>query len=301
MSTLVQDMIQKYGVDNIFMVREDYHGLYEDDYCDFTYYNNVTGEFSTDKWSTAYAAPDFKLFECMWISEALKNNLLDTAKFFSILFNNEMNRIKNNTINTHDIYYESNRDRVAALHLKVNVSRGRKFKGSGYWVSNLVKTFQWATPQWHSHYYGDNGYGRTSTVYAKIYVPETNKIEYANISYLEIENLSEMINEYKKYLISNLLKTTKENVYFENSGIGYYLKYENPSFINWLCNNKKNELVMSNLFDAEEEKREKKNNEFRDKKMPELIEWVKTHTEKTCDKEICELAERIYKKRYGRN
>ena len=31
------------GLENVFYVGENYRGLYEDDYCTFTFYNNLTG------------------------------------------------------------------------------------------------------------------------------------------------------------------------------------------------------------------------------------------------------------------
>ena len=50
--TAVQKAIQEYGIENISMVGYNYHGRYEDDDCEFTYYNNVTGNFFYDEWTT---------------------------------------------------------------------------------------------------------------------------------------------------------------------------------------------------------------------------------------------------------
>ena len=55
--------------------------------------------------------------------------------------------------------------------------------------------------------------------------------------------------------------------------------------------------MIASAFVEEEYEAKKKATEFRAKKMSELVEWVKTNTDKE-GADILELAERIFKKKY---
>ena len=70
------------------------------------------------------------------------------------------------------------------------------------------------------------------------------------------------------------------------------------SFMKYL-ESKGNKLNLDNAYDVIEEEKKAKFQAFKDSKMPGIIEWVKTNTDKTEENEILELAERIFRKHYG--
>ena len=77
-----------------------------------------------------------------------------------------------------------------------------------------------------------------------------------------------------------------------------FILYTYDNFIDWLKNKYYDPSIdWSKAKDIEQEKQDKKSEEFKKKKMLELIEWVKNNTDKKGD-EIEKLAERIFKKRY---
>lgn len=295
----VQDMIKEFGADNIFMLRKDYHGLYEDDYCYFTYYNNLTGEIFKDTWTTAGACPCYQSYECTSIWKAFKEGLVNTDKFFKILFDNEVKYLNGKSMEGNS-FNMNNRDFLCSLNLKVNVSRGRKFKGSGYLVGYTTKSFRYATPHFHNHWYRNDDFGVTTTAYAKIYVPETNKIEYCTLAYVNIENGDKIFEEYKKYLLNNLEKSTPANLTADsNCEMGYRIDYGYLTFDKYLEKFHKNNIVISSdVSDAEVDKKNEKLNKLREEKMPGILKWVRECTDKTTEEEINKLAEHIFNKKY---
>jgi hypothetical protein len=284
------------------MVSKDYHGLYEDDYCYFTYYNNVTGEFEKDTWTTAGACPNFGNYECMWISEGVSVGLVDKSKLFGILFGRAKNEIENLTFDPSNLWYD-NGDKIAPLYLKVTVNRGRKFKGSGYLVGFMKKSFQYAAPRFHNHFYGTKDFGVTTTTYAKIYVPDKNMFGYATAGFVEYDNINEIFNNYKNFLMSNLLACNPDNIEFKDCNIGRCcaINYKYISFVKYLIefyNNRDNITISPTAMDEVEIAKQKKIADLRAKHMPGILEWVRTKTDKTTEDEINALAEHIFKKRY---
>lgn len=290
MNTVVQDAIAQYGVNNIFMVASSYRSMYHDDYCSFTYYNNVTGEFFSDEWATAYAAPAYGNFECMPIAKAFENNLVDKVKLFEVLKERKLNWINNFTFN---FYYKF--DELANLHLRVNVSKGRKWKGTGFLVGTFVRSYQWGVKMWHSN----NDYGTSHTRYAKIYDPSTNRIETVVSNNVEFVDAEALISKYKEDMINIINNSTSEDIHNRLE-----IECGTITFEQWLESHK-NTIDTSTAFDEvenakkiKEQEQEAKKQAFKEKKMIELIEWVKTNTDKHGD-EIQKLAEHIFNKRYN--
>ena len=60
-----------------------------------------------------------------------------------------------------------------------------------------------------------------------------------------------------------------------------------------------NHIDTTTAIDVVEEAAKKKYNNFREKKLPGIITWVRNNTDKTDEGEILELAEHIFKKHYG--
>ena len=61
----------------------------------------------------------------------------------------------------------------------------------------------------------------------------------------------------------------------------------------------RNKFDLSIAYDEVEEEAKKKAEEFKASKMPGIIEWVKTNTDKKTEEEINTLAEHIFNKRYN--
>lgn len=293
MNTVVQDAIAKYGVNNIFMVSEDYHGLYEDDHCNFVYFNNVTGEIFTDRWSTAYACPAFQLFECMKIEEAFNAGLVN----MELLFKGEQNRLIAKYTNANFGYYSI--EDLSHFGFKVEVKTGRKWKGVGYLIDSYTKSYQWGVKQWKS----DNDYGMSYTTYCKIYDPATNRIEVATSQNVNILNYDEVVQQYKEDMINAVKNTTVDDLVVSPR---IELKSSKLlSFPEWMIKNKRT-IDTNSAFDVAADEMQKKidarnqkHNEFKAKKMPQLIEWVRNNTDKQTEEDILKLAEHIFNKKYN--
>lgn len=298
------EAIAKYGAENIYLVSNSYHGRYEDDDASFTYYNNVTGEFFNDEWSTRFAAPAYGSYECLKFEEAWDNNLVDKERLYKIILERDINFKKNFT---YDPWY-NHIETVCTWCLRVKVSRGRKWKGTGYLVSTFTKKFQWGVKLWRS----DNDYGTSTTRYAKIYDPSTNRIETVNANYIEFLDLNKFIEEYRDLYIEALNNSTVNDLCVGKAGSNYSPysgdHYGTPmhiqlihmeSFEAWMMKNHANKFDLSIAYDEVEEEAKKKAEEFKASKMPGIIEWVKTNTDKKTEEEINTLAEHIFNKRYN--
>ena len=156
--TAVQKAINEYGIENISMVGYNYHGRYEDDDCEFTYYNNVTGNFFYDEWTTRFACPSYSCYECQTLEEADKKGFVDHEKLFSF---KKYSMIKQFEKFKFDNIWGETFDKIAPLGLRVEVKRGRKWKGIGYLVGTFTTSYQWGVKMWRSN----NDYG-TSFHYA---------------------------------------------------------------------------------------------------------------------------------------
>ena len=300
--TAVEMAIAEFGIDNISMVGYNYHGRYEDDDCLFTYYNNVTGEFFYDEWTTRFACPQYGRFECQTLEEADKKGLVDHEKLFSFKKSGMLNTFEKFTFEN---IWGDTFAKIAPLGLRVEVKRGRKWKGIGYLIDTFTTSYQWAVKKWRS----DNDYGVSTTRHAKIYDPTTNRIETVNASYVEFLDLDSIVEQYKKEMIAIVEATTVDDFSIGKNGTSYspysgdsndtpmIIKCDTVSFIEYL-KSKGNSFNLVNAYDVVEEEKKAKLLAFKETKMPGIIEWVKNNTDKETEEDIMELAEHIFNKNY---
>jgi hypothetical protein len=288
-TTVLEDLIMKYGAENIFCVSQSYHGLYQDDYCDFTYYNNVTGELSDDKWSTAWAAPSFGRFEDgVTMKEALDNGLLNKA-----LVLEKRRPIQKALLdgNLKTNYYKIEPEVAVAAHLRVEVNTGRKWKGTGFLVSTYETRYRYATPMFRTR---DADWGVSATLHARIWDPVANTIETVNYSRCEFPALDAMREAYVEACKAYYDSLTEDDV----KGIWLSLP-EELSWKRFVLENYSMTLPNNPTWkDIEAEKKAEKEAEFKAKKIEELTAWAKACTD-VAEEEIPEFVERVYKKRYG--
>ena len=284
--TVVEEAIIKYGPENIFLISSDYHGLYQDDYCTFHYYNNVTGDEFMDEWSTAYAAPAYGRFEnCLTLKEAEALNLIN--KDIALQKSKEkLTRLYTN------ITKEATQQMAIKYHLEVKVTRGRKWKGTGI-IKDVRRTmYQYARPSFRTN---DPYWGKKVTDIAIIYDNNSNKIEEVNYAYCVPVKLEEMIDSWRKEILGYINKATNENLEGLTIRIPEYLKWE--VFVARYAN----ELPDDRLYIyPEQDARDAKEKAFKEKKIAELTEWAKNYTDVKA-KEIPEFVERVYNKRYGKS
>lgn len=301
--TAVQKAIKEYGVENISMVGYNYHGRYEDDDCNFIYYNNITGNFFYDEWTTRFACPAYSCYECQTLEEADKKGYVDHEKLFSFKKFEMIKQLEKFKFN--NIWGETFA-KIAPFGLRVEVNRGRKWKGIGYLVGTFTTSYQWGVKMWRSN----NDYGTSTTRHAKIYDPTTNRIETVTAEYVKFLDLDNIIEQYKKDMIAIVEATTIDDFTIGKNGTSYspYSGDSNDTKMNINCEmvsfmkyleSKGNKLNLNNAFDVIEEAAKKKYNDLREKKLPGIITWVRNNTDKTEEGEILELAEHIFKKHYG--
>ena len=284
--TVVEEAIIKYGPENIFLISSDYHGLYQDDYCTFHYYNNVTGDEFMDEWSTAYAAPAYGRFEnCLTLKEAKELDLIN--KEIALKKSKEkLTRLYTN------ITKEVTQSMAIKYHLEVKVTRGRKWKGTGI-IKDVRRTmYQYAKPSFRTN---DPYWGKKVTDIAIIYDNNSNKIEEVNYAYCVPVKLEEMVDSWRKEILGYVEKATNENLDGLTIRIPEYLKWE--SFVARYAN----ELPDDRLYIyPEQDARDAKEKAFKEKKIAELTEWAKNYTDVKAE-EIPEFVERVYNKRYGKS
>ena len=284
--TVVEEAIIKYGPENIFLISSDYHGLYQDDYCTFHYYNNVTGDEFMDEWSTAYAAPAYGRFEnCLTLKEAEALNLIN--KDIALQKSKEkLTRLYTN------ITKKVTQQMTIKYHLEVKVTRGRKWKGTGI-IKDVRRTmYQYAKPSFRTN---DPYWGKKVTDIAIIYDNNSNKIEEVNYAYCVPVKLEEMIDSWRKEILGYINKATNENLEGLTIRIPEYLKWE--VFVARYAN----ELPDDRLYIyPEQDARDAKEKAFKEKKIAELTEWAKNYTDVKAE-EIPEFVERVYNKRYGKS
>ena len=300
--TAVQRAIQEYGIENISMVGYNYHGRYEDDDCEFTYYNNVTGNFFYDEWTTRFACPSYGCYECQTLEEADKKGLVAHEKLFSFKKYSMITQFEKFKF---DNIWGETFCKIAPLGLRVEVKRGRKWKGIGYLVGTFTTSYQWGVKMLHSN----NDYGTSTTRHAKIYDPTTNRIETVTADYVKFLDLDNLIEQYKKDMIAIVEATTIEDFSIGKNGTSYspysgdsnltpmIIKCDTISFMEYL-KSKGNNLNLENAYDVVEEEKKAKLLAFKETKMPGIIEWVKNNTDKETDEDILALAEHIFNKKY---
>jgi hypothetical protein len=290
--------IAEYGAENIFLVTTSNYSSCCDS-CDFTYWNNATGEFFKDSWTTAAACPSKLSYGvCFNFKTGLNEDIIDKDALLK-----ELKKIALKSITANPQF---NIKDFANAGLKVKVTGGRKWKGTGYLVDMFDKSYQYAAPRYHNRYYGTpKGFGISLTRCAKVYDPTTNEVHCVTADYIKVEDVDKMLENYINSVKSIIDNATVENLDFTdemptingNKGI---------SFIDWVINNYGNTFDLSTANDEEKNKkeakakaREEKFAAFKAEKMPQLIEWVKNNTDKKTEEDILKLAEHIFNKRYN--
>ena len=295
------------GVENFFYVGESYRSMYHDDYCTFTFFNNLTGEYEYDNWTTAAACPacDSYYDELFTIEEAIKFGLLDMAKVLELnkkRYIEMVEHIASDVKNSPDRIMEK---LGICFFPKVEVSRGRKWKGSGYLMSMEHSSYSYGPS------YG-RGYNTSHSVTAKIFSIEDCQIHYCNGEYVNYVNIDNIIESYKNWALLRIeklfLSIEDAMYYFNTSKIGWQLKENHASqgisFKEFIENDaemntfiSRMESISANAFDAkvfdEQAARARRNAE----QLPNIIEWVKNNTDKKDENEIMSLAIHILNKR----
>lgn len=273
--------IFKYGIKNIFLLQNgSLHGLTSN-----TYYNNKTGKIFKEYYLPDTNFPvDFSFEDNMLtFNEALDMGLvndiviLEGAKSRKISKFMEMDELP--YFNFLNVRYDD------IFPLKINVNRGRKFRGEGY----IIDAYEVVS-----------NYGHSYT--AEIYDPNNNTINECTLDYVEFPK--SVLEQYKNYAI-NIINSCA----FNDIDLNYLTIKDNIvnklSFMNFVKSELNENIDYSsarNLIkekdEAKKKAREEKNKAFKESKMKDLIEWVKKNTDKQGE-DIEKLAERIYNKRYN--
>ena len=287
--TTVEKAIAEFGTNNIFLVSEDYHGRYHDDYCTFTYYNAITDEFFTDEWTTAFCCPSYNSYMTTKIATAVKDGLLNTEQW--------LNKVRTMATWKQDTPWVptivSLWEEVAKFGLRVKVEGGRKWKGTGYWVGTKVKSFQYATPMFRTN---DSSFGRSTTVLAKIFDPITSRIEYVNLKYVQVLAEENLRTDFIKMHNDIIANSKLEDIHYFSNKLPK-ISGNHETYAEFIKNNTPS-VDWSMAYDEVEFEEKKRAAEFREKKMKDLIEWVTNNTDKTGD-DILKLAEHIFNKKYA--
>lgn len=234
----------------------------------------------------------------------MMNDMVDINFVFDVAKMNKVDELVNNFNVDMNRYIED----FARLGLaKVKVEKGRKWKGEGWLVGFYESSFS-------------TGYRNINTKHAKIYDPNTNRIETVPLYNVTIIDTSKILEAYKKAIEFNINSASVDNTSFARyieafpillpclnsfsidilKAIDEELNSKNIGFSYWARGSEfmNEEIDLENAIDEEENYKKSKKEAFKAKKMPELIEWVKTHTDKKGE-EINKLAEHIFNKKYG--
>ena len=231
------------------------------------------------------------------------NNMVDINFVFDVAKANKINEVVNSVSIDMKNYIEA----IANLGLaKVRVDKGRKWKGEGWLVGCFESSFS-------------TGYRNIYTKQAKIYDPATNRIETLPLHNVTIVDTSNILEAYKNEIVKRINNTSISELsisrYVEIMpilisslsalGIDILKSIDNGlndkkiEFSYWARSSEflNTEINLENAVDEIEEAKKSKRNAFKEKKMTELIEWVKNNTDKKGD-DIIKLAEGIFRKKY---
>lgn len=273
--------IVELGVENVFYMHQIYKGLYDDDYCDFYYWDNVNGEIITDHWTTACSCPAFDNY--------IENILtFDDAVHMGLV---NMDLLKKYNIEKTLNYVEStqNLKDVSGIIKKnyplVRVEGGRKFKGLGYYV-NTINTSE------NSQY--DN-------IEARILSLEDFQIHYCSPQYVQLINTNEIVENYIKWatdILNKVVLNSSYSTFFNMDGVDWTIRDENFSFEAYVKSqvDPTIESLIKNAYDPKVEELKKKRAEKMTKKYNDILNWVKTKTSVTEENAQIALAIRILNK-----
>lgn len=273
----IYNRIVEIGVENIFVCGDGaYISLHNDDYCTFTYWDNVKGEFIEDGWTTAACSPSFDSFTTgiFTVEEAIKYNLFNKDVVKKFVYNECERKI------AFDADYYRYKEAFTNYNKLVRVTEGRKWRGTGYLIDI---TF--------------NGY--TQQKDARILSLEDMQIHHCNPNYVHtVVNVNDVAKEYIEWAtakLKNVISNDDFDSFFITEGYAWCVKPEYRfSFLNFMEDNYSTPDIsnlVANACDADLNKR--KSIEF-----AKIVEWVKNKTDKTTENDINELAIKIFNKKY---
>lgn len=292
------------GLENVFYVGENYRGLYNDDYCTFTFYNNLTGEFFYDEWTTAFACPSCDSYYegICTIKEGLELGLIDMEKVF------ELNKKRFETMvenNVKTIFSSGSLDNNC-FYPRIKVNGGRKWKGEGYLIDMVTNVYHFGPT------YGKS-YNTSSSTTARVLSLEDFQIHYCNADYLEFvdsEKITEMYKEWASNIVYKLFTDLYNAKYYFNMesltwkllpGLEEQFDFSIEKFFERHTDMKNHisrmNIIVAQAYDAKEFERKAQYSQKLAEQLPNVIEWVKTNTDKTSEEGVLELALHILNKR----
>ena len=281
--------VKKYGIDKVFFVCKDYHGRYEDDDCTFTYWNELTKTFFTDYWTTAAACPTFGYYEEMInFTTAWNAGLINKEAYLAKVKEAVLEKIENTAFSCKD---------PEDFSFRVEVTGGKKWRGTGYYVDAYETEYHFAQPMFRSRYYGSpSDFGVSKTKVAVIYDPVTNTLNECNAQYIKYLDIDEIMTSYKAWAKEIVEKSTSDSVMISTDNLDIKEDYSLETFLyKWFNEHK---VDTSTASYPAQEARDKKKADFKEQKMKELIEWVRNNTDKEAE-DIVGLAEHIFNKKYN--
>ena len=292
------------GLENVFYVGKNYRGLYQDDYCTFTFYNNLTGEFFYDEWTTAFACPSYSSYiEGIYtIEEGFELGLIDMEKVFALNKKRFETMIENNA----EKLFSSDSIDNNCFYPRVRVSKGRKWRGEGYLIDMKTNVYHFGPT------YG-KGYNTSSSTTARILSLEDFQIYYCNAEYIEFVDMEKITEMYKVWAGNIVYKlfTDLHNAkyYFNTESLTWTLLPDLEEQFDFSIDNFFNRhtdmrnhisrmnTIVAQAYDAKEFERKAQYSRRLAEQLPGVIEWVKTNTDKTSEEDVLELALHILNKR----
>lgn len=192
--------------------------------------------------------------------------------------------------------YAAHHSKEYPMCVPVNVVKGRKFKGEGYLIYAEKSQVMYGWGRYHNEY----------DYYPIIFSPKTKTFERVNsFGYLEF---SEETKTLAKETIRENITNTKETLLRLSHCFAYKMSYSasDSRYLIKIINDYallglKAFFVIDEVKEAiknEEIKKQEAFNNFKNEKMPQLIEWVKNNTDRKGE-EIEKLAEHIFNKKYA--
>ena len=292
------------GLENVFYVGENYRGLYHDDYCTFTFYNNLTGELFYDEWTTAFACPSCdSYYEGIYtIKEGLELGLINMEKVFELNKKRFETMVENNA----KTIFSSNSLDNNCFYPRIKVNGGRKWKGEGYLIDMVTNVYHFGPT------YGKS-YNTSSSTTARVLSLEDFQIHYCNADYLEfvdLEKITEMYKEWASNIVYKLFTDLYNAKYYFNMesltwkllpGLEEQFDFSVEKFFERHTDMRNHisrmNIIVAQAYDAKEFERKAQYSQKLAEQLPNVIEWVKTNTDKTSEEDILELALHILNKR----